>query len=62
VRPWFVSKYKEPLDRYLSTPQEVAPGGYAGDGGGSIIYRSSSEAAISNDPTKTTIWGELDKN
>jgi prepilin-type processing-associated H-X9-DG protein len=60
VRPCFVSKYKEPLDRYLSTPKDVPPGGYGS--GNSVVYRSSSEAAISNDPTKVTIWGELDKN
>jgi type II secretory pathway pseudopilin PulG len=60
VRPCFVSKYAEPLKRYLSTPADVPPGGYwAGD---RVIYRSSSVAAISNDPNDVTIWGELDKN
>jgi hypothetical protein len=59
VRPCFTSKYAEPLARYLSTPLDIAPGGYWQ---GRVIYRSSSIAAISDDPKDVTIWGELDKN
>jgi prepilin-type N-terminal cleavage/methylation domain-containing protein len=62
VRPCMVSKFKEPLERYLSTPKDVPPGGF--QSGNNVIYRSSCEAAISNDPKnkKPTIWGELDTN
>jgi len=60
VRPCFVSKYAEPLARYLATPSDIPPGGWWN--GDHIIYRSSCVAAISNDPQDVTIWGELDKN
>ncbi len=60
VRPCFVNKFKEPLERYLATPKEVPPGGYWN--GSAVIYLTSSEACISNDPKKITIWGEIDKN
>jgi len=60
VRPCFVSKFQEPLKRYLSTPEDVPPGGF--DSGNKVIYLSSCRAAISRDPNDITIWGELDKN
>ena len=62
VRPCQVSKYKEPLERYMSTPKEIAPGGVGTPEG--LQFLSSTEACISNDPKnkKPTIWGELDKN
>jgi prepilin-type processing-associated H-X9-DG protein len=60
VRPCFVSKYAEPLKRYLSTPADVPPGGYWN--GSSVVYLSSSKAAISNDPKDVTIWNVLDNN
>jgi prepilin-type N-terminal cleavage/methylation domain-containing protein len=60
VRPCMVSKYKEPLERYLSTPKDVPPGGYWN--GSSVVYLSSSKACISKDPKDITIWGEIDKN
>ncbi len=60
VRPCFVSKYAEPLKRYLSTPADTPPGGYWN--GSSIVYLTSSKACISKDPKDVTIWGELDKN
>ncbi|HEX8523526.1 MAG TPA: type II secretion system protein [Tepidisphaeraceae bacterium] len=60
VRPCFVSKFAEPLKRYLSTPKDVPPGGFGS--GNKVIYRTSSVACISADPKDVTIWGELDKN
>jgi len=60
VRPCMVSKFKEPLERYLSTPRDVPPGGYYN--GNEVIYRTSSKACISSDPKDITIWGEIDKN
>jgi len=60
VRPCMVSQFKEPLERYLSTPKDVPPGGYSN--GTSVIYLTSSKACISKDPKDITIWGEIDKN
>jgi prepilin-type N-terminal cleavage/methylation domain-containing protein len=60
ARNCFVSKYAEPLKRYLSTPTNIPPGGYWN--GSNVIYRTSCVACISKDPKDVTIWGELDKN
>jgi len=60
VRPCFVSKYQEPLKRYLSVGRDIEPGGFPT--GMSIEYYTSSVACISNNPQDVTIWGELDKN